>query len=225
MSIGRVPGVTGIQPSIVDAKGDLIVATAADSVDRLAVGANNTVLTADSATATGLKWAAPGGMTELASGNLPTNATTVTLSSISSGYNDLILVVRDWFFAAAGFINIRFNSDTGNNYGYTMANNNGLDAVVWGADNVLDRIYPHLQQARNVDGNNSLYLRVNDYANTTAHKTCNYTTVNRNSANTYDAMAFGYGHWLNTNAINAITIFNDGANNFSGGSYVLYGVK
>lgn len=59
MSIGRVPGVTGIQPSIVDAKGDLIVATAADSVDRLAVGANNTVLTADSATATGLKWATP----------------------------------------------------------------------------------------------------------------------------------------------------------------------
>lgn len=58
MSIGRVPGATGIQPSIVDAKGDLIAATAADSVSRLAVGANGTVLTADSAEATGLKWAA-----------------------------------------------------------------------------------------------------------------------------------------------------------------------
>lgn len=59
MAIGRVPGATGIQPSIVDAKGDLIAATAADSVSRLAVGANDTVLTADSSTATGLKWAAP----------------------------------------------------------------------------------------------------------------------------------------------------------------------
>ena len=58
MSIGRVPGTTGIQPSIVDAKGDLIVATAADSVSRLAVGANDYVLTADSAQATGVKWAA-----------------------------------------------------------------------------------------------------------------------------------------------------------------------
>lgn len=58
MSIGRVPGATGIQPSIVDAKGDLIAATAADSVSRLAVGSNGTVLTADSAEATGLKWAA-----------------------------------------------------------------------------------------------------------------------------------------------------------------------
>lgn len=40
------------------AKGDLFPATGADAVARLAVGANNTVLTADSTTATGVKWAA-----------------------------------------------------------------------------------------------------------------------------------------------------------------------
>jgi hypothetical protein len=49
----------GIQETIVNAKGDLIVATAADAVSRLAVGTNTYVLTADSAEATGLKWAAP----------------------------------------------------------------------------------------------------------------------------------------------------------------------
>jgi hypothetical protein len=49
-----------IAKSIVDAKGDLVAATAADTVSRLAVGANGTVLTADSAEATGLKWAASG---------------------------------------------------------------------------------------------------------------------------------------------------------------------
>jgi hypothetical protein len=48
-----------IQNSIMDAKGDLIGATAADTPSRLAVGANGTVLTADSAEATGLKWATP----------------------------------------------------------------------------------------------------------------------------------------------------------------------
>lgn len=47
-----------IQNAIVDAKGDLISATAADTPARLAVGTNGHVLTADSTTATGLKWAA-----------------------------------------------------------------------------------------------------------------------------------------------------------------------
>lgn len=45
-----------IQNAIVDAKGDLIAATAADTPARLAVGANNTVLIADSAESTGLRW-------------------------------------------------------------------------------------------------------------------------------------------------------------------------
>ena len=47
-----------IQNAIIDAKGDLIVGTAADTPGRLAVGTNNYVLTADSAEATGMKWAA-----------------------------------------------------------------------------------------------------------------------------------------------------------------------
>ena len=48
-----------IQNAIVDAKGDLIGATAADTPARLAVGTNGQILTADSTAATGLKWAAP----------------------------------------------------------------------------------------------------------------------------------------------------------------------
>lgn len=50
-----------IAKAIVDAKGDLIAATAADTVSRLAVGTNGQVLTADSTAATGLKWATAAG--------------------------------------------------------------------------------------------------------------------------------------------------------------------
>jgi hypothetical protein len=46
-----------IQNAIVDAKGDLIAATAADTPARLAVGTNGQVLTADSTASTGLAWA------------------------------------------------------------------------------------------------------------------------------------------------------------------------
>jgi hypothetical protein len=50
--------VTDIPQSIVDAKGDLIVGTAADTVGRLAVGTNGFYLSADSSAGTGLAWAA-----------------------------------------------------------------------------------------------------------------------------------------------------------------------
>lgn len=47
----------GIPATIVDVKGDIIAATAADTVARLAAGTNGQVLTSDSAETTGLKWA------------------------------------------------------------------------------------------------------------------------------------------------------------------------
>jgi hypothetical protein len=59
MTISRIPSVEGgIQPTLLTAKGDLISATAASTVARLAVGSNDQILVADSSTATGLKWAA-----------------------------------------------------------------------------------------------------------------------------------------------------------------------
>jgi len=48
---------TYIANSIVDAKGDLIVASAADTVGRLAAGTNGQFLKANSSTASGLQWA------------------------------------------------------------------------------------------------------------------------------------------------------------------------
>jgi hypothetical protein len=56
--------ITGLDPagsvskSIIDAKGDLLVGSANDSVDNLAVGSNGHVLTVDSAQTLGIKWAA-----------------------------------------------------------------------------------------------------------------------------------------------------------------------
>ena len=52
--------VTNSMATAIDAKGDLVPGTGADTFSRLAVGADTTVLTADSSTATGLKWNAAG---------------------------------------------------------------------------------------------------------------------------------------------------------------------
>ncbi len=51
--------VTNSMATAIDAKGDLIGGTGADTFARLAVGTNGQVLTADSAETTGMKWATP----------------------------------------------------------------------------------------------------------------------------------------------------------------------
>ena len=51
--------VATIKPSVIDAKGDLLAGTAADTVGRLAVGTNGQMLTADSTASTGMKWMLP----------------------------------------------------------------------------------------------------------------------------------------------------------------------
>jgi hypothetical protein len=61
MDFKWVADASGIPATIIDAKGDLIAGTAADTAARLAVGTNGQVLTADSTAATGLAWATAGG--------------------------------------------------------------------------------------------------------------------------------------------------------------------
>lgn len=118
-----VADATGIPATIFDAKGDIIAATAADTADRLAVGANNTVLTADSSTATGLKWATPTTTPNSWSlintgGTALTGATTITVTGIS-GKNEIYVRVENASSAnASSFIRIQFNTDTGTNYNY-----------------------------------------------------------------------------------------------------------
>lgn len=86
MTIGRIPSVEGgIQPTIVDAKGDLIVGTAADSVARLAVGTNGHTLVADSSTATGLRWAAASAWAGTYTSYTPTVKQGTTTFTINSG--------------------------------------------------------------------------------------------------------------------------------------------
>jgi len=59
------------------AKGELVIGTGTDASGILSVGANNTVLTADSSTSTGLKWAA-------ASSGALTKITRTTFSGVAS---------------------------------------------------------------------------------------------------------------------------------------------
>ena len=73
---GPVPVVTNTVATTFDAKGDLVVGTGADTFAKLTAGTNTYILTADSAEATGLKWAAPAGGGKLLQ----------VITAVSSGY-------------------------------------------------------------------------------------------------------------------------------------------
>ena len=75
-----------VASTLIDAKGDLIVGSAADTAARLAVGTNNYVLTADSSATNGVKWAAA------SSGAVVQVKSTEKLDTFSmslSGYTDV----------------------------------------------------------------------------------------------------------------------------------------
>ena len=77
--------ITNSMATAIDAKGDLIVGTGADTFSRLAVGTNGDTLVADSSTATGLKWAAPAGggkVLQVVQGT-STTATTVSTTTLT----------------------------------------------------------------------------------------------------------------------------------------------
>lgn len=67
---GAATDAAAIHNAIVDAKGDLIVATGADTVARLAVGVNGQALVADSTQAAGVKWGNPASYTSLWTGTV-----------------------------------------------------------------------------------------------------------------------------------------------------------
>jgi hypothetical protein len=70
-----------IQNSIVDAKGDIITATADNTPARLAVGTNGQTLVADSTASTGLKWATPSGGGKVLQVVYASTTTTVTVAT------------------------------------------------------------------------------------------------------------------------------------------------
>ena len=113
--------VTNSMATAIDAKGDLVAGTGADTFAKLTVGANNTVLTADSAEATGLKWAAAAGgganWTLLNSGGTAlTGASTITVSGISGKDKIMVLFSSASSGSASSEMSLQLNTDTGSNY-------------------------------------------------------------------------------------------------------------
>ena len=214
--------VTNSMATAIDAKGDLIVGTGADTFSRLAVGATNGhVLTVDSAEATGLKYAsaASGGMTLLSTTSL--TGASITVSSISQSYINLFLVVEDLYTANnETAVNFRFNADSNANR-HTQGNATSSSSIVFN----LNSIGWFYGVSNSASYKKMGTITIPNYTNATNQKfaQCNTTGFDAfNTANgTFNNFVGGYNQ---TSAISSFSLFPD-SGNFSGGTVKVYGVK
>ena len=224
---GPIPVVTNTVATAFDAKGDLIGGTGADTFARLAVGANDTVLTADSSTATGLKWAtaSSGGMTLLNTGGTTLSSTTTTINVTTTGYTKLEIIGINVYASADINLGVRLNGDSGNNYSFS-------NAVTTGANGATVTVGAAIGSSRFLIGGAGLgtgfdvvgNFRMEIYRpDQTQFKVIQYQTRNRFTGD--QSHSVGSAAYNSTTAISSITFTTDSGNTFSGGTVYIYGVK
>lgn len=210
-----------IQNSIVDAKGDLISATANDTPARLAVGTDGQYLVADSTASTGIKWATgPSGAYTLLATGTPSGGV-INFTSISGSYQKLVLVGEDWYINANQQVTLRFNSDTGANYGAVgLYGTNAAASNQYYNGATFAYLTPSTCGTTNTD--NIFVAEIPNYADADSHKIvyC-WAKYEGASAGTHVSQTTAY--WKSTSAITAVQVYPSGGS-FLGTVY-LYGVK
>jgi len=214
---------------ILTTKGDIYAATAAATPARLGVGSNNTVLTADSAEVTGLKWATPssGGMTLLNAGGTAMSGASTSVSIDSTGYTTLEIFIKDAYVNTndtAGFL--RINGDSGANYLYNAIRFDGGPVVSGVNQNGATYIYYIFN---NLPSNNTTLLKGNSQITlfqptvSTNHSVNWQSVSSRNDGLTSSTV--GGGTYDSTAAVTSISLHPGGGATWSGGTIYVYGVK
>lgn len=138
--------------------------------------------------------------TPIATTTLASAQSSITFSSISGSYTDLILVLNPIVTAATTFA-IRYNNvSTGTPYSVTILGGNGTTAssARQTAQNEIRISYNSTSRTTN---NGNILVNVMNYANTTTYKTC---LSRANVAS--DGVDAIVGLWQSTAAINRIDI-------------------
>lgn len=222
----------GIAKTIVDAKGDIIAATAADTVARLAVGTDGQVLKANSATATGLEWGSAGAAGKSfallnTGGTALSGNSTVTISSLS-GYDQFLIIVKNVSGSNnRSLMRLRFSGDTGLNYSMVGGTNSAsstydVTAIVQSVrqfDNDYIEFIVGPSSTATTFGAGSLFV---NGANTSGIKVFSVNSGFDNGGGSEAETRNFQGYWNNSSVISSVTFFvNTGT--FDAGTIFIYG--
>jgi hypothetical protein len=151
----------------------------------------------------------------IATTTLGSAASSVTFSSISGTYTDLVLIVNASLASGAASLLMRYNSDSGTNYSGTRLIGNGSAASSERTTSATqnDIGYFNTSMCTSV-------VSIQNYSNSTTYKTCLVR------ANTSEYVFGQVQMWRNTAAVTNVNITNSSAVNFNVGStFTLYGIK
>jgi hypothetical protein len=154
----------------------------------------------------------------IATNTLGSGASSVTFSSISASYTDLVLIVN---ISGSTDINVQmqFNGDTGSNYSTTVLGGSGSAAV---SDRYSNQSYIQInyQAFLTAAFNTNSIINIQNYSNATTYK----TSLSRfnNASNGVDAVV---GLWRNTAAITSVLLKTHTGTFATGSTFTLYGIK
>lgn len=168
----------------------------------------------------------------IASTTLSASTSSVTLSSISNAYNDLVLNVSartDRTGSTQDELAMRFNSDSSSIYSDTWFGTNGNSgtAALVGKNNGWNYARLGIANSAGTTANtfSNMEIYIPNYT-TTSNKQFSRKTVSETNASTGAWMECGAGLYANATAISSINIYSANSTNLvSGSSFYLYGIK
>lgn len=153
----------------------------------------------------------------IATTTLGSAQSSVTFSSISGSFTDLVLVTNvQTVTDDNNSIALRFNDDSGSNYSYTIVYGTGSSTASGRESNVTNAQIGRIS--------NTVWCpsvtQINNYSNTTTFK----TVLSR--LNSSDELVGAFVNlWRSTSAVTKITLTSNAGGNFASGStFTLYGI-
>lgn len=154
----------------------------------------------------------------IATTTLSSSSASVTFSSISGSYTDLIAIFNSGSTSAGMDIRCRFNGDSGSNYSFTFLTGNGSSVS---SNRATSQTFMPLDY--NGYLNNSIQtvsiINLMNYSNTTTYK----TTISRFNTPSY-GLDLAVGLWRSTSAITSIEFFPSANSFLTGSTFTLYGI-
>lgn len=153
--------------------------------------------------------------TPLANITLGSTAATVTFSSISQSYRDLVLVFSVNAAAQMTYVLARLNSDSGSNYSFVQAY--GYSGGAASDTNTLTGV----NLAYHATPLTEMFVTANfmDYSVTDKHKTVLVRTTKADQETSMKAV-----RWANTAAITSIALSPTASSFAAGSTFALYGI-